>query len=405
MKKRRTLIIVICVVVIGVVLGIVLTRGRGSEATLNTVNITRGDIVKTVLVDGGLEMPNKVYLSFGVTGTVEEVLVEEGDKVVKGQRLARLDARSLELSVAVAQANYETAEINLMGTIYPHYTKIWGIDLAGIWLALDEAHGNLEQAQKLLDEGRIDEAHVSLSLIQENIDKAESKSESRPWSVPPSVRLLELQLDVAEANLELAKINLEKATIVAPFDAVIADITIAEGKEVSTMTYANPAISLVDTSRIEMTGVIDEIDIAMVKLGQEADVILDALPDKELKGRVTFISQIGTVEAGVVGYDTTVTLENPDEELRDGMSATAEIILDRRDDVLLIPNRAIRGSVENPTVVVAKVEQIRSAEDVESRQVTLGLSDGITTEVLSGLEEGERVVVVPAKSVASGGGF
>jgi HlyD family secretion protein len=192
---------------------------------------------------------------------------------------------------------------------------------------------------------------------------------------------------------------------VAPFDAVIADITIAEGKEVSTMTYANPAISLVDTSRIEMTGVIDEIDIAMVKLGQEADVILDALPDKELKGRVTFISQIGTVEAGVVGYDTTVTLENPDEELRDGMSATAEIILDRRDDVLLIPNRAIRGSVENPTVVVAKVEQIRSAEDVESRQVTLGLSDGITTEVLSGLEEGERVVVVPAKSVASGGGF
>jgi HlyD family secretion protein len=171
------------------------------------------------------------------------------------------------------------------------------------------------------------------------------------------------------------------------------------------MTLANPAISLVDTSEIEMTGVIDEIDIAMVKLGQESDVILDALPDKELKGKVTFISQIGTVEAGVVGYDTTVTLENPDEELRDGMSATAEIILDRRDDVLLIPNRAIRGSVENPTVAVAKAEQIRSAEDVESRQVTLGLSDGITTEVLSGLKEGERVVIASAKRVAPEGGF
>ena len=87
------------------------------------------------------------------------------------------------------------------------------------------------------------------------------------------------------------------------------------------------------------------------------------------------------------------------------MSATAEIILERRDDVLLIPNRAIRGSVENPTVVVAKVEQIRSAEDVESRQVTLGLSDGITTEVLSGLKEGERVVIVSARSIAPEGGF
>ncbi len=400
MKKWLTLIITSCLV------GIVFTGCANPQATAPEIAVvSRGDLVISVPVSGNLEMPRKTDLSFGTTGMVEEVLVEEGDKVVKGQKLARLDARSLELSVAMAQADYESAEINLMGTLYPRYTKVWGIDLAGIWLALDEAQGNLEQAQELLNEGEIDEAYVLLGLIEENIEKAESKSESRPWSLPPSVRLLELQLDVARANLDAAKISLEKATIVAPFDAVIADITIAEGKEVSTMTYANPAISLVDPSRIEMSGVIDEIDIAQVKLGQEADVILDALPDKELKGKVTFISQIGTVVAGVVGYDTTVTLENPDEELRDGMSATAEIILERRDDVLLIPNRAIRGSVENPTVVVAKVEQIRSAEDVESRQVTLGLSDGITTEVLSGLKEGERVVVVPAKSVASGGGF
>jgi HlyD family secretion protein len=400
MKKWLALIITICLVVTAFA-GCANPQGTAPEITV----VTRGNLVISVPVSGNLEMPRKTDLSFGTTGMVEEVLVEEGDKVVKGQKLAMLDARSLELTVAMAQADYEAAEINLMGTIYPHYTKIWGIDLAGIWLALDEAQDNLEQAQELLNEGEIDQVYVLLGLIQEDIDKAESKSLSRPWSVPPSVRLLELQLDVAKANLDAAKISLEKATIVAPFDAVIADISIAEGKEVSTMTLANPAISLVDTSEIEMTGVIDEIDIAMVKLGQESDVILDALPDKELKGKVTFISQIGTVEAGVVGYDTTVTLENPDEELRDGMSATAEIILDRRDDVLLIPNRAIRGSVENPTVAVAKAEQIRSAEDVESRQVTLGLSDGITTEVLSGLKEGERVVIASAKRVAPEGGF
>jgi HlyD family secretion protein len=400
MKKWLALIITICLV------GIVFAGCANRQATAPEIaEVTRGDLVISVPVSGNLEMPRKTDLSFGTTGMVEEVLVEEGDKVVKGQKLARQDARSLELTVAMAQADYEMAEVNLMGTIYPHYTKIWGIDLAGIWLALDEAQDNLEQAQKLLDEGRIDEAYVLLSLIQENIDKAESKSQSRPWSVPPSVRLLELRLDVARANLDAAKLSLEKATIVAPFDAVIADITIAEGKEVSAMTIADPAISLVDTSEIEMTGVIDEIDIAMVKLGQEADVILDALPDKELTGKVTFISQIGTVVAGVVGYDTTVTLENPDEELRDGMSATAEIILDRREGVLLIPNRAIRGSIENPTVEVAKVEQIWSDEDVESREVTLGLSDGITTEVLSGLKEGERVVIATSKRITPEGGF
>jgi len=400
MKKWLMLIITICLI------GIVFAGCANPQATAPEIAVvTRGDLVISVPVSGNLEMPRKTDLSFGTTGMVEEVLVDEGDKVVKGQELARLDARSLKLSVEMAQADYESAEINLMGTLYPSYSKIWGIDLAGIWLALDEAHDNLDQARELLNEGRIDEAYVLLDLVEENVEKAERKSESRPWSLPPSVRLLELQVDVAKANLEAAKLSLEKATIVAPFDAVVADITIAEGKEVSTMTYANPAISLVDPSKIEMSGVIDEIDIAQVKLGQEADIILDALPDKELRGKVTFISQIGTVEAGVVGYDTTVTLKNPDEELRDGMSATAEIILDRRDDVLLIPNRAIRGSVDNPTVVVAKVEQIRSAEDVESRQVTLGLSDGISTEVLSGLKEGERVVVVPVTQAGARGGF
>ncbi|TEU17670.1 MAG: biotin/lipoyl-binding protein, partial [Dehalococcoidia bacterium] len=92
MKKRRILIITICVVVIGIVLGIVFTRGTGSEDTLTTVNVTRGDIVRTVLVDGSLVMPNKAYLSFGATGTVAEVLVDEGNNVTKDQVLARLDA-------------------------------------------------------------------------------------------------------------------------------------------------------------------------------------------------------------------------------------------------------------------------------------------------------------------------
>ena len=393
-KKWLILIIATCLI------GIVFSGCAGPQtASQETAEVTRGDLVISVPVSGNLEMPRKTDLSFGTTGVVQEVLVDEGDRVVKGQKLAQLDARSLELSVAIAQADYESAQINLMGTIYPHYTKIWGIDLAGTWLALDEAQDNLKQAQELLNEGEIEEAYVHLGLVEANIDQAEKKSQSRSWSLPWSVRLLELQVDKAEAALNNAKLNLAKAAIVAPFAAVVADITIAEGKEVSTMTLANPAISLVDTSKIEMKGVIDEIDIAMVKLGKEADVILDALPDKEIKGKVTFISQIGTVQAGVVGYDTTVTLENPDEELRDGMSATAEIISERRDDVLLLPNRAIRGSFEAPVVVVVADGQ------VEERQVTLGLSDGIHTEVLSGLKEGERVVTAPVKRLSGEGGF
>ena len=363
MKKKRTLLIItICVVVIGIVLGIVLTRGTGPEGALTTVNVTRGDIVKTVLADGSLVMPDKAYLSFGATGTVEEVLVDEGNNVTKDQVLARLDAPSLESSVETAELGVEIAEEGVKA-----------------------ARAQYEIAEINLDEPP---PTVSEDVLELQLDAARASWETA-----------KLNLEIAELSLESAELNLEKAVvIVAPFDGVVADISITEGKEISTATLATPAISLVDTSEIEMRGFIDEIDIAIVQLGQEANIILDALPDEEIKGSVAFISPVGTTLAGVVSYDTTITLKNPVAELRDGMSATAEIIIERRDDVLSIPNRYIRGTLENPIVVVLVDEQ------EEEREITLGLTDGINTEILSGLQEGEEVVL-PTSGERQGGFF
>jgi len=395
MKKWLSLIVAICLV------SAVLTGcGQPKESTQETAEITRGDLIIGVSVSGNLEMPYKTDLSFGTAGTVVEVLVNEGDSVVKGQTLAKLDASALELNMAVAQAKcemaqieYEMAENRLMQTIYPRYTNTNISDLPGVWLALEEAQNQVTQIQELWEQGETEEAQALLDLIKENLVKAQRKVRSGRWAFPLSVKLVELQadeakiaMDMAEIEAARARLELAKATIVAPFDGVAAEVTINEGQELSAMTYANPAVHLIDPSEIEMSGVIDEIDIAKVKLGQEADIILDALPGKEVKGKVTFISQAGTVQAGVVSYKATITLEHPDEELRDGMSATAEIIIDRRDNVLLIPNRAIQGSWENPLVEVIIGEQ------TEQRQVTLGMSDGIKTEVLSGLEGGERVI-------------
>jgi RND family efflux transporter MFP subunit len=360
MKKRRKIIItIICLVVIGIVLGIVFTRGAGQESALTTVNVTRGDVVKTVLVDGSLEMPDKAYLSFGVTGTVEEVLVEEGNNVTEGQVLARLDAPSLESSVEMAELQVEIAEEQVKA-----------------------ARAQYEIAQINLDEGVLGQSE---DVLEQQVDMARANWETA-----------KLNLEIAELSLESAELNLEKAVIVAPFDGVVADISITEGKEISTATLATTAISLVDTSEIEMRGFIDEIDVAMVQLGQEANIILDALPDEEVEGRLAFVSPVGTILAGVVSYDTTITLENPIAGLKDGMSATAEVIIERRDDVLLIPNRAIRGTTENPMAVVLIDGQ------QEEREITLGLTDGMNTEVLSGLEEGEEVVLFTSEERPGG---
>jgi len=359
MKKRLALIITICLVVIGIVLGVVLTRGAGPEATPTTGNVTRGDIVKTVLVDGSLVMLNKAYLSFGATGTVEEVLVDEGNNVTKGQVLARLDAQSLNSSVKTAELQVEIAEAQVRA-----------------------ARAQYEIAQINLDEGGLGESE---EVLEQRVDIAEASWETA-----------KMNLKIAKLSLASAKLNLEKAVIVAPFDGVVTDVTITEGKEITTALLASPAISLVDTSEIEMRGFIDEIDTAMVQLGQEANIILDALPDEEVKGEVAFISPVGITLAGVVSYETTITLENPVAGLRDGMSATAEVVIERRDDVLLIPNRAIRGTLQNPMVIVLVDGQ------EEEREITLGLTDGINTEVLTGLEEGEKVVIPAAQERQDG---
>ncbi len=348
-------------IVIGIVLGVVFTRGAGPETVPMTFNVTRGDIVKSIIVDGNLQMPNKAYLSFGMTGTVTEVLVDEGNNVTKDQVLARLDAPSLESAVEMAELQVEIAEEQVKA-----------------------ARAQYEIAEINLDEPP---PTVSEDVLELQVDIAKASWESA-----------KLGLESAKLSLESTELNLEKAEIVAPFAGMVADISITEGKEISTAALATPAISLVDTSDIEMRGFIDEIDISMVELNQEANILLDALPDEEIKGRVAFISPIGTSLVGVVSYDTTITLENPVAELRDGMSATAEVIIELRDDVLMIPNRAIRGTLENPTVLVLVDEQ------VEEREITLGLSDGINTEVLSGLEEGEQVVL-PASEERQGGFF
>ncbi len=349
--KRKILIVAICLACVGTVLGLVFTRGAGTQATPNTVTVSRGDIVRTVLVDGNVVMPNKAYLSFGVPGSVKEILVNKGSNVTKGQVLAKLDAQSLNSSVKMAELQVKIAQ--------------------------EQVNAARAQYEIALINWKAAAANTTLKQVyQEQVNMAEANWEAA-----------KLSLKVAGLNLDSAKLNLEKAIIEAPFDGMVADITIIKGQELSATSLASPAISLVNTNLTEIRGFIDEVDVALVQLGFEADILLDALPDEKITGKVSFISPISTIRAGVTSYATTVTLGNNTAGLRDGMSATAEVIIERRDGVLLIPNKAVRGSLENPKV------RVLTAGQQEEREITLGLSDGTNVEVLSGLEEGEKVVL------------
>ena len=134
---------------------------------------------------------------------------------------------------------------------------------------------------------------------------------------------------------------------------------------------------------------VDEIDIPSVKLNQRAIINVDALPDFEFEGEVTSIGLLPTVEAGLTSYDVTIGLSVPENvELKVGMSATADIVITKRNDVLLVPSRAIKEDGQGNPVVKVMID-----DQIQEKAVVTGISDDIQTEIVSGLKEGDRVVI------------
>lgn len=210
-----------------------------------------------------------------------------------------------------------------------------------------------------------------------------------------ALRAANLNIQIVEADLKRAKEELMKTEILAPFDGTVVDIGIKVNDQLSSFDYSTKtAIHLVDTTTIELEGTVDEVDIYKVKVGQEAIVTTDALPGVKLKGRVTFVSPVGTSIAGVVEFPVTIALEPSEIELKGGLTASADIVIDSHRNVLILPNRAIKGDPGHHYVEVVADQQ---KGITEKRQVQIGAQSTAFTEIVSGLDEGEKVVMEPAR--------
>jgi HlyD family secretion protein len=286
----------------------------------------RGDLIVSVSGSGNIDVANEVRLTFGSSGRIDEIYVEQGDEVSKGEALAKLDTGHLELALAQAQ------------------------------LTLDNAEYNLKQLKK------------RLSLTSDRVELAQS------------------QVDVAELGVDEARKQLERASITAPFDGIVASVGADEGDTVSAQ---NIIIYLINPDSMELKAGIHEIDIPSVEPGQRATISIDALTSLQVEGHVSSICPVPTVQTGLVTYEVTINLDLPeDSEVKVGMSAIADIIIDKRTEVLLIPNQAITQDSEGNPVVETLIKG-----QVQERTVVIGISDGIQTEIIDGLSEGETVVI------------
>ncbi len=377
MKKIIYTILMACILVGLTVTPLGCSSGPGgTEATeYQIATVQRGDIAVDITASGNLELSDKRSLSFGTSGTVGEVLVEEGDSITKGQVLARLDAPQLEINVALAWLNLEQ-------TIYPRYSYTHLSDVPGTWLALDEVEASLTEAQQLLDEGKIGEAQSSLDQVKLAVDKAKEKAESRVWSLPLSIKRLELQLDNAEAGLDKAKIT-------APFDGIAIKMNVDAGQGVNADTVV---MEVARATKFEVDILVSEMDIFQVGEGENATVQIDALPGMNLPAQVTYISPTATIASGVVNYEVKVEIQPLEavaqKQLREGLSVIVSLPEEERDDVLLIPNSAITTQGGQTYVQV-----VSPNGTTEERIIGTGISSWQYTEVTSGLSEGEQVVV------------
>jgi multidrug efflux pump subunit AcrA (membrane-fusion protein) len=401
MKRWKVLSIILSCTALA---GLLSCRPPGADVagdfTGQLVEVVRDDLVKSVSGSGYIEVANEVNLSFENGGVVHLVLIEEGDEVNAGEILATLgplDWEAAELAVTQAEAALLQAEYELDQAENPFTEEEIedaeeAVDDAEDWLDLTEdmlryvlQHGSEQEVLQWQME--VFRAESSLQLAEDTLDDILDAVDE------DLVEIARKQVLTAEQALSEAQNALEIESLTAPFDAVVASVSIDEGDVIPPRSVTQlKVMRLIDRSTVELTIELDEIDVPGVAPGQPVMVFLDALPNLELEGEVSSVSPVARQDAGLVLFDAKISLAVPENSgVRVGMSADADIVLANQPDALLVPDRAINYDSEGNAyvqVVVGEEEQ-----EIVARPVVIGLSDGFRTEIKSGLEEGELVLI------------
>ncbi len=331
--------------------------------------------------------------AFVLPEALEDVRVAEykikvaRDELVLGLKGEPYDMATMKDSLRQAQELLAEAEskmaVGLGQGIVPSETY-WTMRAAQI--VVDKAQIVVDRAKNDLDT-----ANTALDTAKNDLDTANTALDTANTA-----------LDTANNDLDTANNDFEKAVILAPFGGVISTLNVEEGDKLSSASYATTTIiEIIDPTIIRLKAKLDEIDIPSVGLNQRVVIEVDALPELQLEGEVTYINPVSIEESDIVLYEVTIGFDVPHGfGLKSGMSAWAEFVVDERNNILLVPNRAIKNDDEGYPVVEIMVD-----EQIQEQSVAVGISDGYQTEIVAGLHEGELVVIETSVKPESSGGF
>ncbi len=394
-KKKRIWIILGCVVAvlfIGAVIALV-HLAKGDPIDPNKIaKVTRGDVARSVVATGQIQPIIKVEVKSKASGIVEKLYVDINDRVHKGQELAQLDQQEIQAQVNAQRAQLASAEANV--TTYEANIEQDKVNAAAPDLPMYKA--TLDRNVEMNREGIV--SHQTLDDANRDYLAALTRRNSAQAQVGVDTAKLKqarAQVQQNQASLQQLEEQLGYTTIVAPMDGVILSRDVEMGDAVSSILVLGSTATLVmtegDTSEVYVQGKVDEADIAHVYMGQPARIKVESFRDRLFNGKVTKIAPMGVEKDNVTTFEVRVSINNPGGELKANMTANAEILLDEHKGVLTVPENAIL--YDNQRNASVQIPDKHQKEGFRKIPVTVGLSNGSVTEIVSGLKEGDQVVL------------
>ncbi len=423
-------------------------REQQTTAQYREATVTRGDIREMVSATGPVAANHKTNLAFLLSGAIQQINVTEGQRVAKNDLLMKLDTSKLELDLTNAQLTVQLQQIaynQLVGGKSKYDVAAAraavarsAAQLAQLTQAPDEdtvrlAQQNYEQAQNNLwqiqasrdqivkafqlgispqhqvDEANkdVESAEIAVKIAAEQVLNAQQgvssqdiasaratlaqsqASLNRLLEAPTAadIELARVQIEQADVAVDNARLSIRNAQLLAPFAGVVAQINFQLGEQAGP---GQAALVLLDDSAYHVDMMVDEVDIARVAEDQLAFIKLDAAPNAKITGHVGRIAPDGVTVRGVMSYAVRVEIDSADVPLKDGMTATIDIVVSQVTNVLLVPNWAIRFDKKTGD---AYVNIRRPNGTIEEIKVVIGQRGELQSEVQQGLKEGDIVVV------------
>lgn len=302
------------VLLVGLGLFLVMRNGGSQPVSYKSIEAKTDNLVVTVTSTGTLQPVNQVDVGSELSGTIAKVEVDFNDHVVAGQVLARLDTEILQAHIAEAQASFLSAKARISEAT----------------ATVTETRRNLERCQELLAQQMC--SRSDLDALNAAYERALANQ-----------AMQKAQVAMAQASLDVQQTSLRKAVIRSPINGVVLDRKVEPGQTVAA-SFQTPVLFSIaeDLKRMELRVAVDEADVGQVRVDQPATFTVDAFPRRTFNAKVSQIRQAPKTVEGVVTYETVLLVDNNDLALMPGMTATAQIIVNRFENILLVPNAALR---------------------------------------------------------------